>query len=158
MTLSNLKLLLLIWQRRRTNLDEWKCYIQKTRPPIHNFERCEAKFVFFKAALHRMSTQHFINLPLFQHIKVVGKFGLWPFQQSAPCCPLEAGFQPRFQPTRGRRRGEEDRGARNIQHVLFINEHQEEDDSRTHTNTHSASLMHTQITLAVFWSGFWKCN
>lgn len=50
--------------------------------------------------------------------------------------------RPPFQPRRRRDRGEEDRGARNIQHVLFINEHQEGDNSRTHTNTHP--LSHTQ--------------
>lgn len=49
-----------------------------------------------------------------------------------------------FQPMKGRDRAKgKDRGARNIQHVLFINERQGVDNSSTHTNTHS----HTQTYL-----------
>lgn len=58
--------------------------------------------------------------------------------QSAPCCHLEVDT---FHIQEGRDGGKEDRGAQNIQHVLFINEHQGEDNSSTHTNTHNTRTL-----------------
>lgn len=54
----------------------------------------------------------------------------------------------RYTPLKGRDRGKEDRGARNIQHVLFINEHQGVDNSSTQTNTHTHT--HTYLISTSF--------
>lgn len=97
-----------------------------------------------------MSTLRFRNPPLFQSSRLLANLVCDRSNSQHHAAPLRQAFNHDFNPQEGRRRGEEDRGARNIQHVLFINEHQEEDDSRTHTNTHSPSLMHAWITLAVF--------